>query len=100
MSASNRKDRIVCAGVYKGPLNLSKEALRAKVEALIDSLLAVPIAQKNYLNWEIVRPDHRYLVNIIRLTRKTERAERPVRRAPERYGTCRGTGRNLGDGRM
>ncbi|KAJ7795069.1 hypothetical protein B0H13DRAFT_2393189 [Mycena leptocephala] len=53
MSASNRKDRIVCAGVYKGPLNLSKEALRAKVEALIDSLLAVPIAQKNYLNWEI-----------------------------------------------
>ncbi|KAJ7881227.1 hypothetical protein B0H13DRAFT_2278601 [Mycena leptocephala] len=53
MSASYRNDRIVCAGVYKGPPNLSKEALRVKAEAFADSLLAVPIAQKNYLKFEI-----------------------------------------------
>jgi hypothetical protein len=41
--------------VYKGPPNLSKEALRVKAEAFLDSLLAVPIAQKNFVKFEIVR---------------------------------------------
>ncbi|KAJ7921782.1 hypothetical protein B0H13DRAFT_2267718 [Mycena leptocephala] len=55
MSASYQKDRIVCAGVYKGPPNISKEALRVKVEAFLDSLLAVTVAQRNYVKFEIMR---------------------------------------------
>ncbi|KAF7343159.1 hypothetical protein MVEN_01746700 [Mycena venus] len=53
MSASYQKDRVVCVGVYKTPPNLSKEELQVKAEALLDSLLAVPIAQKNYVKFEI-----------------------------------------------
>ncbi|KAF7343147.1 hypothetical protein MVEN_01745400 [Mycena venus] len=53
MSASYQKDRVLCVGVYKAPPNLSKEALQVKAEALVDSLLAVPIAQKNYVKFEI-----------------------------------------------
>ncbi|KAJ7016309.1 hypothetical protein C8F04DRAFT_1245392 [Mycena alexandri] len=54
MSASSRKDRVAGIGIYKAPPNLSKEALETKITSLVDALLAVPIAQKNFLKFEII----------------------------------------------
>jgi hypothetical protein len=66
MSASYKKDRVAGIGIYKAPPNLSKEAFETKITSLVDALLAVPIAQKNFLKFEIVCPNclHRYIVFI------------------------------------
>ncbi|KAJ7307759.1 hypothetical protein DFH08DRAFT_975370 [Mycena albidolilacea] len=49
MSAAHRKDRLVGIGIWKAPLNLSKGAFEIKFMSLLDSLLALPVAHKNYL---------------------------------------------------
>jgi hypothetical protein len=57
MSASNEKDRMVAVGIYKAPANLSKEEFETKITSFVDRMLAVPIAQKNFLKFEIVCPE-------------------------------------------
>ncbi|KAJ7860175.1 hypothetical protein B0H13DRAFT_2355706 [Mycena leptocephala] len=54
MSASNKKDRMVAVGIYKAPANLSKEEFETKITSFVDRMLAVPIAQKNFLKFEII----------------------------------------------
>ncbi|KAJ7925450.1 hypothetical protein B0H13DRAFT_1863102 [Mycena leptocephala] len=54
MSASNEKDRMVAVGIYKAPANLSKEEFETKITSFVDRMLAVPIAQKNFLKFEII----------------------------------------------
>jgi hypothetical protein len=54
MSAAHRKDRLVEIGIWKAPLNLSKEAFETKFMSIIDSLLTLPVAPKNYLKVDIV----------------------------------------------
>jgi hypothetical protein len=51
---SARKDRVAVIGMWKAPPNVSKEALETEITSLVDSVLALPVAQKNYLKFEIV----------------------------------------------
>ncbi|KAJ7734210.1 hypothetical protein B0H14DRAFT_2639465 [Mycena olivaceomarginata] len=54
MSASHRKDRVAALGIWKAPPNVSKEAFETKITSIVDSLLAIPVAQKNYLKFDMV----------------------------------------------
>lgn len=56
MSASAKKDRVFTVGVYRGPPQLSQKELTSKVDALVDEFLALPVAQKNFLKFTVVRP--------------------------------------------
>ncbi|KAJ7887109.1 hypothetical protein B0H14DRAFT_2563058 [Mycena olivaceomarginata] len=58
MSAT--KDRVAGIGMWTAPSNLSKETLETEIMSLVDSLLALPVAQ-NYLKFEII--SQRELVN-------------------------------------
>ncbi|KAJ7800902.1 hypothetical protein B0H14DRAFT_2897700 [Mycena olivaceomarginata] len=51
---SARKDRVAVIGMWKAPPNVSKEALETEITSLVDSVLALPVAQKNYLKFEII----------------------------------------------
>jgi hypothetical protein len=51
---STRKDRVAVVAEWKAPPNVSKETLETEITSLFDSILALPIAQKNYLKLEIV----------------------------------------------
>lgn len=48
------KDRAVIIGIWNRPPNLTKEAFETKITSLVDSALALPIVQRNYLKFEIV----------------------------------------------
>jgi hypothetical protein len=48
------KDRAVIIGIWNQPPNLTKEAFETKITSLVDSALALPIVQRNYLKFEIV----------------------------------------------
>ncbi|KAJ7839155.1 hypothetical protein B0H14DRAFT_3140857 [Mycena olivaceomarginata] len=48
------KDRAVIIGIWNRPPNLTKEAFETKITSLVHSALALPIAQRNYLKFEIV----------------------------------------------
>ncbi|KAJ6464915.1 hypothetical protein C8R45DRAFT_1219822 [Mycena sanguinolenta] len=54
MSASYSKDRAVGIGIWQAPPNLSKEAFENKVTTMVDKLVALPIAQKNYIKFEMM----------------------------------------------
>jgi hypothetical protein len=49
MSATVRKDRVVI-GICRAPPNLSKEEFLSR---FVDSVIAVPIARKNYLKFQL-----------------------------------------------
>jgi hypothetical protein len=51
---STAKDRVTVVAVWKAPPNVSKETLEAEITDLVDSVIALPVAQKNYLKYEIV----------------------------------------------
>ncbi|KAJ7800903.1 hypothetical protein B0H14DRAFT_2897706 [Mycena olivaceomarginata] len=51
---STRKDRVAVVAEWKAPPNVSKETLETEITSLVDSILALPIAQKNYLKLEII----------------------------------------------
>jgi hypothetical protein len=54
MSGSIRKDRVFVMAIHTTPPHLTKKDFETKVEAFIDSLLAVPVARKNILKAEMV----------------------------------------------
>ncbi|KAF7337416.1 hypothetical protein MSAN_02268100 [Mycena sanguinolenta] len=54
MSASYSKDRAVGIAIWQAPPNLSKEDFEAKLTNMVDKLVAVPIAQKNYVKYEMM----------------------------------------------
>ncbi|KAF7337418.1 hypothetical protein MSAN_02268300 [Mycena sanguinolenta] len=54
MSASYSKDHAVGIGIWHAPPNVSKEAFENKLTTLIDKLVALPVAQKNYVKFEMM----------------------------------------------
>jgi hypothetical protein len=55
MPPDERKDRFHAFGIHKAPPGLSKKDFEAKLEALLDHLLALPLVQRNVLKLEMVR---------------------------------------------
>ncbi|KAJ6464919.1 hypothetical protein C8R45DRAFT_497263, partial [Mycena sanguinolenta] len=54
MSASYSKDRAFGIGIWKAPPDLTKEAFENKLTTMLDKLVALPIAQKNYVKLELM----------------------------------------------
>ncbi|KAF7342416.1 hypothetical protein MVEN_01830600 [Mycena venus] len=54
MSASVQKHSFTVIGIHKAPENLSKQEFDAKVGALCDSLVALPVARKNFLSFDAI----------------------------------------------
>ncbi|KAJ6492224.1 hypothetical protein C8R45DRAFT_1137348 [Mycena sanguinolenta] len=52
-SLSYSKDGAVGVGIWQVPSNLSKKAIKGKLTTMVDKLLALPIAQKNYVKFEM-----------------------------------------------
>jgi hypothetical protein len=55
MSASVQKSRFTAIGIHKRPANLTKKDFDAKIDALVDSLVALPVVQNNFLILNLVR---------------------------------------------
>jgi hypothetical protein len=55
MSASVQKNRFTFIGIHKVPSNLSKKDFDAKMDALVNLLVALPVVQKNFLTLNLVR---------------------------------------------
>ncbi|KAJ7511905.1 hypothetical protein B0H11DRAFT_2183125 [Mycena galericulata] len=54
MYPSTRKDRCLAIGIHGAPSHISKAEFETKMKGLASALLAVPIARKNYLRFDIV----------------------------------------------
>ncbi|KAJ6462466.1 hypothetical protein C8R45DRAFT_1026847 [Mycena sanguinolenta] len=54
MSASQIKDRAFGLAIWKAPAGLSKEAFENKLTAIFDALIALPIAQKKFLKFDLI----------------------------------------------
>ncbi|KAJ7199764.1 hypothetical protein GGX14DRAFT_401057 [Mycena pura] len=59
MPASTRKDRCFGLAIDHAPAHLSREEFRANVEAMYDSLVALPVSQKNFLKLDLIFPNNR-----------------------------------------
>ncbi|KAJ7676825.1 hypothetical protein DFH06DRAFT_1169111 [Mycena polygramma] len=59
MSTSRTKDRFIAIGLHPVPEDLSINEFAAKMEALADAHLALPVAQRNFLNYELMIPNNR-----------------------------------------
>ncbi|KAJ7723073.1 hypothetical protein B0H16DRAFT_344275 [Mycena metata] len=57
MPASNSKDRVTYIAVRELPPHLSKESFEAKVRAVVDSFLVLPVCKKNLLRYDLVGCD-------------------------------------------
>jgi hypothetical protein len=55
MSASIQKTRFTAIGIHKAPANLPKKDFDAKMDALVNSLVALPVAQQTFLSFDLVR---------------------------------------------
>jgi hypothetical protein len=56
MPPSAAKDRFTVLGIHPAPAHLSKSDFECKIETFLESILALPIAQKYFLKTEIVGP--------------------------------------------
>ncbi|KAF7349908.1 hypothetical protein MVEN_01291500 [Mycena venus] len=54
MSSSVQKNRFTAFGIHRAPANLSKREFDAKVATFCDSLVALPVVQKNFLSLNMV----------------------------------------------
>ncbi|KAF7339195.1 hypothetical protein MVEN_01996800 [Mycena venus] len=59
MSASARKDRCSGLAIHYAPADISQQEFKAKVDTLVDSFLALPVCQKNFLNFNVIYPNSR-----------------------------------------
>ncbi|KAJ7019729.1 hypothetical protein C8F04DRAFT_1146897 [Mycena alexandri] len=59
MSASTQQDRLAVIWIQKAPPHLSKKEFDAKVDALVDSLVALPVARKNFLAFKVLYQNNR-----------------------------------------
>ncbi|KAF8129404.1 hypothetical protein K438DRAFT_2032536, partial [Mycena galopus ATCC 62051] len=53
MPPSAAKDRFTVLGIHPAPAHLSKSDFESKIETFLESILALPIAQKYILKTEI-----------------------------------------------
>jgi hypothetical protein len=51
MSASYRTGRMTAMGIHDAPPNYSEEPFEVKWKTLVDSIMALPIAQKNFISF-------------------------------------------------
>lgn len=58
MSASYRTGRMTAMGIHDAPPNFSEEAFEAKCKTLVDSIMALPVAQRNFISFDAVRLDY------------------------------------------
>ncbi|KAJ7883803.1 hypothetical protein B0H13DRAFT_2046304 [Mycena leptocephala] len=59
MSASYRTGRMTAMGIHDAPPNFSEEAFEAKWKTLVDSIMALPVAQRNFISFDAVHiPNH------------------------------------------
>lgn len=65
MSPSTRKDFCRAIGIHEAPSYLSQAEFEAKMKALADALLAVPIVQQNFLKFDIVWTFSWYSLHLI-----------------------------------
>ncbi|KAJ7200410.1 hypothetical protein GGX14DRAFT_572171 [Mycena pura] len=57
MSSSVNKDhRCIGLGLHHAPVHLSKAEFEAKINALVDTCLALPVCQRNFLKFELMFP--------------------------------------------
>ncbi|KAJ6452380.1 hypothetical protein C8R47DRAFT_1169143 [Mycena vitilis] len=56
MSTSRTKDCFIAIGLHPVPKNVSIDEFAAKMEALADAHLALPVAQRNFLKYELMIP--------------------------------------------
>ncbi|KAJ6544627.1 hypothetical protein DFH09DRAFT_1088491 [Mycena vulgaris] len=59
MAASTAKDRFTAIWKHLIPAHLSIQEFSAKMEAQVDSLLALPSAQKNLLKYDLIIPNNK-----------------------------------------
>jgi hypothetical protein len=45
-------------GIHDAPPNFSEEAFEAKWKTLVDSIMALPVAQRNFISFDAVRLDY------------------------------------------
>jgi hypothetical protein len=50
---SVRKDYCTAFGIHPIPANIPKKDFEAKCEALVESFLALPVTQRNFLKFDI-----------------------------------------------
>jgi hypothetical protein len=55
MSASARKDHCFGLAMHPVPAYVSQQEFKAKVDALVDSLLVLPVCEQNFINFDVVR---------------------------------------------
>ncbi|KAJ7815918.1 hypothetical protein B0H13DRAFT_2137524, partial [Mycena leptocephala] len=58
MSASHRTGRMTAMGIHDVPPNYSEEAFEAKWKTLVDSIMALPIAPKNFISFDAIFPNN------------------------------------------
>ncbi|KAJ7860045.1 hypothetical protein B0H13DRAFT_1901217 [Mycena leptocephala] len=54
MSASVQKSRFTAIGIHRQPAKVTKKDFDAKINALVDSLVALPVVQKNFLTLNLI----------------------------------------------
>ncbi|KAJ7884663.1 hypothetical protein B0H13DRAFT_1889880 [Mycena leptocephala] len=59
MSSSARKDRCSGLAIHYAPADISQQEFKAKLDALVDSFLELPICQRNFLNFNVIYPNSR-----------------------------------------
>ncbi|KAJ6461147.1 hypothetical protein C8R47DRAFT_1080733 [Mycena vitilis] len=59
MSASATKDRFTAISIHPAPAHLAMKEFAARMEALAEAHLALPVAQKNVLKYEVMVPNDR-----------------------------------------
>ncbi|KAF8142361.1 hypothetical protein K438DRAFT_1995050 [Mycena galopus ATCC 62051] len=57
MSASARKDRCSGLAIHYAPADISQQMFKAKVDALVDSFLALPVCQRKFLSFNVMYPN-------------------------------------------
>jgi hypothetical protein len=58
MASTLSKDRCLAIGIHRAPPHLSPKEFESRTEALVDSIIQLPIAQKNFLKFDIVRVEY------------------------------------------
>jgi hypothetical protein len=61
MPSSITKDRFTALWLHPVPANSLPKDFAAKIDALADAQLALPVAQANLLKYELVRPPYNML---------------------------------------
>ncbi|KAJ7491367.1 hypothetical protein B0H11DRAFT_1911990 [Mycena galericulata] len=54
MPTSTRKDRCIGFSIHRAPANVSRKDFEAKAAVLVESLVALPVAQRNCVKFDLI----------------------------------------------